>query len=375
MIRTATILRWLRRSAEAHRVQLALCVRVTVAAVLTLLLSLLVGLPLYLWAVLTSVILTQVSFGRSLKATLDYFIGTLGGGVYAGAIGVVFPHISILSLAVVLALAVAPVAFLAAIRPAFAAAPFTAVLVILAPSLTHISPIQSAFYRLLEVLLGGFSALAVSFLVFPARAHDLTVEAAAKMLEQLARALRELMTGFTQRLQVTAIDHIQNNLGMTLAQLELMGAEARRERITYLGWGPDAGPLLRTLIRLRHDLVMIGRAAAEPLPEMFQMHLGPVLASIATEGAHYMNECALSLLARSKAPAGDSFEGAINDYAAAIGLVRKEGLTRGLPSDMVEHIFALGFALEQLRLNFRDLRRAVTEAAHLPNSGPQPRQL
>jgi hypothetical protein len=31
--------------------------------------------------------------------------------------------------------------------------------------------------------------------------------------------------------------------------------------------------------------------------------------------------------------------------------------TRGLPSDMVERIFALGFALEQLRLNLRDLRR------------------
>lgn len=367
MIRTATLLRWLRRSAETYRVQLALCVRVTVAAVLTLLLSLLVGLPLYIWAVLTSVILTQVSFGRSLKATLDYFIGTLGGVVYAGAIGVVFPHSSVFSLAVVLALAAAPVALLAAIRPAFAAAPFTAVLVILAPTLTHISPIESAFYRLLEVLLGGFTALAVSLLVFPARAHDLTVEAAAKMLEQLARALRELMTGFTQRLDVTAIDHIQNNLGMTLAQLELMGTEARRERITYLGWRPDPGPLLRTLIRLRHDLVMIGRAAVEPLPETFRMHLGPALSSIASEGVKYMHQCAVSLLARGEAPASDGFERAMDGYAAAIGLVRKEGLTRGLPSDMVERVFALGFALEQLRLNLRDLRRAVTEtvsAAH-----------
>jgi uncharacterized membrane protein YccC len=102
-------------------VQLALCLRVTLAAILTLLLALLVDLPLYLWAVLTAVILTQVSFGRSLKATVDYFIGTLGGVIFAGAVGVIIPHAGVFSLAAVLAAAVAPVTLLAAIRPAFAA--------------------------------------------------------------------------------------------------------------------------------------------------------------------------------------------------------------------------------------------------------------
>jgi Putative transposase len=53
----------------------------------------------------------------------------------------------------------------------------------------------------------------------------------------------------------------------------MIGAEARRERLIYLAWGPDPGPLLRTLIRLRHDLVMLGRAAIEPLPETFQLRL------------------------------------------------------------------------------------------------------
>jgi uncharacterized membrane protein YccC len=248
-------------------------------------------------------------------------------------------------------------------------------LVILAPTLTQISPIESAFYRLLEVLLGGFTALGVSFLVFPARAHDLTVEAAAKMLDQLARALRELMTGFTQSLGVTAIDHIQNNLGKALAELEMIGAEARRERLSYLAWGPDPGPLLRTLIRLRHDLVMIGRAAREPLPETFQMWFGPSLASVAAEGAGYLHGGAASLLARRDAPALDSFEQAMDDYSVGIDHIRREGLTRGLPSDMVERIFALGFALEQLRLNLRDLRRAVTEAAHSPIAAVIPENL
>jgi uncharacterized membrane protein YccC len=297
-------------------------------------------------------------------------IGTLGGVIYAGAVGVIIPHTGQLSLAAVLAVAVAPVTLLAAISPAFAVAPFTAVLVILAPTIAQISPIESALFRLLEVLLGGLSALAVSFLVFPARAHDLTVEAAAKMLDQLARALRELMGGFTQRLEVTAIDHIQISLGEALAQLELIGAEARRERIAYLVWGPDPSPLLRTLIRLRHDLVMLGRAAIEPLPEAFQTLLGANLSSIAAEGAKYLQESAASLLARRDAPGLDGFEQAMDDHSAGIDRLRRDGLTRGLPSDIVERIFALGFALEQLRLNLRDLRRAVTEAARSPISAP-----
>jgi hypothetical protein len=88
-----------------------------------------------------------------------------------------------------------------------------------------------------------------------------------------------------------------------------------------------------------------------------------------------MHQCAVSLLARREAPASDGFERAMDGYAAAIGLIRKEGLTRGMPSDMVERVVALGFALEQLRLNLRDLRRAVTEAAHSPLSAAHPLQI
>ena len=36
---------------------------------------------------------------------------------------------------------------------------------------------------------------------------------------------------------------------------------------------------------------------------------------------------------------------------------------RDLPSDTVERVFALGFALEQLRQNFIDLARCATEFA------------
>ena len=52
-----------------------------------------------LWAVLTAVILTQLSVGRSLRATIDYFIGTVGAAVYAGAAGAVLATTNEVSLA------------------------------------------------------------------------------------------------------------------------------------------------------------------------------------------------------------------------------------------------------------------------------------
>ena len=116
------------------------------------------NVPLPLWTVLTAVILTQVSLGRSLKATIDYLVGTLGGAVYAGAVAVLVPHTNEIALAGVLAITVAPLALLAAIYPSFSVATFTGVLVILAPGITDVGPIKSAFDRVFEVAVGAITA-------------------------------------------------------------------------------------------------------------------------------------------------------------------------------------------------------------------------
>ena len=125
-----------------RRVQLALSIRVTIAALVALALAQLLQLPLPLWAVLTAVVVTQMSVGRSLKATFDYLVGTLGGALYGGAIGVLIPHASEVALLAVLALAVAPLAFLAAINLRFSVAPITAIIVLLISTITNTRPID-----------------------------------------------------------------------------------------------------------------------------------------------------------------------------------------------------------------------------------------
>src|SRR6185295_2148527 len=102
---------------KSRNVELGLGVRVTVAAFGALAVAMALGLKLPLWAVLTSIIVTQMSVGRSLKATRDYMFGTIGGAIYGGAIAVLIPHSGEIQLLAVLVLAVAPLAFVAALNP------------------------------------------------------------------------------------------------------------------------------------------------------------------------------------------------------------------------------------------------------------------
>jgi hypothetical protein len=120
---------------------------------------------------------------------------------------------------------------------------------------------------------------------------------------------------------------------------------------------------LRTLQRLRHDLVMIGRAADALLPEVFRTRLGPLLASVSETTRDYLQASSAALLGRRHPPSLDRVDLALAGYAADVAALRREGLTRDLPVDEVERIFVLGFALEQLLQHFRDLNRSVEECA------------
>lgn len=371
--RIATAGKWIRLWLKSHRTKLGLGLRVTVSAVLTLVISHLLDLRLALWAVLTAVILTQMSVGRSLKATIDYASGTLGGALFAGAVGALIPHANEPALSATLAITLAPLALLAAANPRFSAAPFTAVLVFLAPTITHIGPIASAFERMMEVAVGGFVGLAVSFMIFPARANDLAIDAAGRVLNLMAEVLPELFAGLTRSVDEAANLRIQDQIGEAIVHLDDIAVEGRHERMTHLAVEPDQAPLLRTLLRLRHDFVMIGRTAVAPLPDAFQARLGPILARVSKTAADYLRANGAALVAHQRAATRDAVEAAFSDFAAARVALRRQGLTRHLPIDAVERFFALGFVLEQLRRNFNDLERCVAEiSGRGDRHGPQP---
>jgi hypothetical protein len=123
---------------------------------------------------------------------------------------------------------------------------------------------------------------------------------------------------------------------------------------------------VRTLLRLRHDLVIVGRAASMPLPQDLQLRLGPPLRRLVAAASDFLHACAAALVARVAPPPLDAADAAFEGYAAEIAAIRSEGLMRVLPGDALEHLFTLGFALEQLHQHFRDLGQWVSEWARPP---------
>jgi uncharacterized membrane protein YccC len=196
--RSRAWLRW-------HKARLGLFFRVTASALLSFELAHWLGLHMPLWAVLTAIIVTQLSVGRSLKASLDYLGGTIGGAICGAAVGVLVGGGSELALLTGLAIAVGPLALIAAIRQSLTSAPITAAIVLLVPALTHASPIATAVDRMLEVALGAVIGLTISFVLFPSSAYRLAIEAAARTLDRLAHALGELMGGLKGGLEVGAL--------------------------------------------------------------------------------------------------------------------------------------------------------------------------
>jgi uncharacterized membrane protein YccC len=218
---SGAVWKWLGMQWHAYRVQLRFSVRVTVAAISALLIAQFFALPLHgLWVVLTATVITQLSVGGSLGAGLEYVLGTLGGAIYGGLVGVLIPHTTELAQIAVLALSVAPLAFAAALNPNFRVAPFSAVLVLLISDQLGEGPIQSALTRLLEVALGGVIAVTVSLLVFPERAHRLALEAAARVLDEMARDLSAILTGFLKGPVRTHLHLIQDRIGRAIADLQ-----------------------------------------------------------------------------------------------------------------------------------------------------------
>jgi uncharacterized membrane protein YccC len=357
-------------SLRGHKTQLSLAVRLAVAAVAAYAIARALHLMLPLWAVLTSLIVTQMSVGRSLKATRDYMLGTVGGAVYGGAIAMLIPHSGEGGLLALLVLAVAPMAFIGAINPSLSAATVTAVIVLLVPAMNHANPLDSTIDRLFEVTVGALTGLVVSFLVLPSRAISQIRINAAQLLELLAAAFAELLAGLTRGLDNDALHRIQDGIGTAMGSLHATGLEAERERATHLSSGPDTGPLLRTIQRLRHDVVMIGRASVVPLPANVQARLVRPLSDVSSAIVDYMRAAAASLRNGSGAVDIQPVDAALQAYATEVAALRSEGLIRGVPVDVAERFFALGFSLEQMRQNLNDLDRCQTDWCEKPAEKP-----
>jgi uncharacterized membrane protein YccC len=273
------------------------------------------------------------------------------------------PHPTVLGLAAVLAVAIAPLTYAAAVSPSFRVAPVTAVLVLMISAQIGEAPIELAFDRLLEVGIGAAVAIMVSLLVFPARAHVLEVDEAAHVLDRMARALPAVMAGFRTKADSSENLRRQNEIREAVHAFE----EVAAERLISLAAQPDPAVLARTLLRLRHDLIMIGRAASAPLPDHLAARLGPILEEFAATARDYLLASANALTCRHTISSGVLVDAALAAYISEVASIEAERLMADLSVEERERVFALGFALQQLPRHFSDLARCLQEWARNPD--------
>jgi len=348
---------WLKR----HRPKLLLALRMTVASLAAFAIAAVFALPQAYWAVLTALLVTQGSVGGSLKAALDRLVGSLCGAIWGAAVALMLPDRSALPLAGALGVGVLPLAVGAAFNVGFRIAPVTAIIVLLSTAATELGPLGYATERVLEIALGSVIGVLVSRLVLPARAHGLVLEAAAETAALLARQLEALARG--ARGDAQEVVRLNTQTWKFLARLEMLSTEAAHERRSRLSDEPDPEPFFRTLRRLRHDIVILARAATEPWPESVAAVLGEPCNDALHSAAAALRGASVAVAARRAPPAPDAFARAVAAYEASIGEVRRRGVTRELSVDAVGHIFSVDFGLRQLQRDLADLLARIAESA------------
>ncbi|WP_370437131.1 FUSC family protein [Microvirga sp. TS319] len=341
-----------------------LALRVTIAGTLAFAITKAFNLPQGYWAAITAVVITQASVGGSLKAAIERFMGTLAGAVYGGLVAAVVPHGSSTGMGLAMIAGLFPLALLAAVKPSFRVAPVTGLIMLLPPSGQAIGPLAAAIDRVAEITLGNIVGVVVSLFVLPARAHTLMTDAAAKVVSLNADLIDlhigELTAEPTGR---TALQTIHPQIRAALKKAEAAADEAARERRSHLTDAADPEPLIRTLYRVRHDFVMIGRASTNPLPEPLLQTLGPSLKALRDETCALLLGIAKALRARTAPPDASRFETALHAFVSETEALRTQALSHDLPYGSFGQVFALGFAFEQFRKNVEDLLARTQELA------------
>ena len=284
---------------RAHPAELRHALRVAVAVAAAYGVIKLLSLPQGWWAVITAILVVQTSVGGSFKAALDRLWGTIAGAIYGALVAVAIPHTTSIGLAAAIVVAILPLAYLAAVNAAFRVAPVTALIVLL-PIYGHAgNPLVSAGERIFEIIIGNVVALAVTLIILPARAHGQLREAAARVARLNADLLDMLISGLFETGR-PGLQAMHASIRAALKRSETAAEEAARERQMRVSDERDPEPVIRTLYRVRHDLVMIGRAAARPLPEKLRPALQAPLDAVRRDGSAMLRGIGASLESKSQ---------------------------------------------------------------------------
>ena len=348
------------RLVQPYRTGLAswrLAVRLIAAGVISVLVVQLLGLQQGFWAVITAIIVIQSNVGGSLRAARDRLFATLLGAL-AGLFAVtIMPHGDV-GRAAAFILALIPTALAAAASPAFRIAPVTAVLLLMSVQ-TTLTPLQLGLDRVLEIALGGMIGLAVSLTILPARAHRDLRDVLAQALGLMAGAFVPMLSGLSGPRDDHRLRGLHQNIRSALVRAEQVAQEARQERVARLTDERDPDALVATVRRLHTNLLLLGRATMLPLPEAVGAILMVPVSTAGTGLQADLGAVAKALVDRRDPPDLSGVDEALRLIDQSLGRLRSEGITRELPVETIQRLYALAFAFAQFRRDVIELHAGV----------------
>lgn len=328
-------------------------VRVVTASAATLLAVYILGLKVELSAVISAVVVTQSNIGGSLTKAFEQCAGSLIGAAYATCVILVIQPMDLLMNGISLAVALAPMAVLAAFSIGFQIAPVTAVIVILGAPEPGAGPYILASERLLSVILGCGIGLLISMLVLPVRASRSVVETGSRLADLLADQLKAIAPG--DGTGEEALIARTSDVRRTLLELESLVQDAVSERRVSFGRAPDGQRLLRVLKRVRHDVDLLRRAARGAGDDALYADAGGSWRHAALSGAETLRNVSRILSGTEVQENINTLVPAARGYRATLDEMRKTGVTVTLSTDALSRLFGLGHALSQLQRDLDDL--------------------
>jgi uncharacterized membrane protein YccC len=302
--------------------------------------ALLIGLPQTFWAVVSALLIMQVSVGGTMKAGIDRVIGTIIGAAVGAAGATLHAAWPALPSALLLAAVLLPTGLAAATSPTFRTAPISATIVVLSTG-TAAWPLGTALARVAEIAVGSLVGIAAALLVLPSRAERLLLERVAEAVEAMGALLEAYLT---TRPGDEALEALRRPMRKAIAAAETAAIETRPERALRRGDRPAVEPLIRTLYRLRNGVAYVGRAAGRGSPEI-ESALGVALGEL-------MRACGAALRNGLPAP---------SDQAVAAAAAALEGEGSEVP---------LAFCVAALRQDLGDLLDRIAEHAGAGRAAP-----
>ncbi len=159
---------------------------------------------------------------------------------------------------------------------------------------------------------------------------------------------------------------LPTRLQAALNRLGAAAEEAARERRSRLSDHPDPEPLFRTLRRLQQDILALNRLFGTPWPERVHAALAQPWSAYALAVEAELRALAAALPVRHPPPESPGPRPPMADLIAAIEGMRREGVTRELPTEAVGRILGSAFRVEQLQRDLDDLAERTRGVATSP---------